>query len=151
MRVKPDPSFMMLGMNPLRNLPQIPQEPASNSFTFRKYMVIFILALTITFLLYVQGTAIRTSNWKSTRKLGYSQNNLCTEPNFLYDIFSNATVNMDDVTTVITVNTVFMNYNGEKYICFSSMETLGYLINNTGSMYILTNASFPLNSFVHFQ
>lgn len=104
-----------------------------SAYTSRKFLVVVCVSLVIFYQTYVHWVAQSTSNWLSSRTLGYSQKGLCDIGIYHYDVFSNLTLTTQHGDLYIGMNCMFMEFHGNYYVCFNRMDTLTYLLNSTAT------------------
>ena len=97
----------------------------------RNLLVIMTYGLVLAYISSIRLIAKDTNNWADSRVLGYSQSELCWSMNHEYLVMSNITVVAEDKLIDVDINSIFMDVEGEKYICFKDLAILRTLVNDS--------------------
>ena len=112
---------------------------------FRNFLVLLMYSLILIFIYSIRMIAKDTKNWENSRVLGYSQSDLCLNSNYRYLVMSNFTVITEDESIDVGIDSVFMDFEGDKYVCFVGPDKLRKILNDT----LITSANlyerFPNN------
>ena len=98
---------------------------------FRNFLLILSYSLVIAYVSSIRLIARDTKNWAESRMLGYSQSEICWSMNYDYTVMSNITVHAEDEKIDVGVNSIFMDFQGDRYICFKDVRILNSMLNDT--------------------
>jgi hypothetical protein len=130
-----------------RALPALEQQQESGPYAVRKWFLMINVALVLMFTIYVRSLASNSNNWSSTRKIGFSAINLCTENTYEYSVMNNVTVSVGQDQILVMASCVYMRYGSVRYICLGDINTIEYIADplnaNIYQNYNLMEKIFP--------